>query len=128
MNLFPDVRIQLSFQACPVLPDDERYLEWERLADVLSLLQLTPVVFMQLDVVFLRCGADSLPSSVPLSIADALHLVEAGNRIPDMRGIVDRFFTFFWKRKLFLREMVASTFGNLGHAQVVANALPLPTG
>src|SRR5207237_5420041 len=60
--------------------------------------QLAPAAFVNLDAEFLRRRSNAPPGRVPLAVADALDLVEAGDCVADVTGVVKRLIAFFLKR------------------------------
>ncbi len=68
--------------------------------------QLAPVVGRDLDIEFLGCGPDPLPGSIPLGVADPFDLVEAGDGIANVGGVVERLLAFGGKREGVLVELL----------------------
>ena len=80
-----------------------------------SLTQFAPVLLIQLYFVLLRGGFDAFPGGIALSIGHPLHLLEAGDRVAHVSGVVDRFFSLLWESEVFVGDMIAASFSDLGH-------------
>src|SRR5437763_11762171 len=73
----------------------------------LLLPELAPALFAHLDTEFVGSPLDALPRRVALVIRDALELVETGDRITHMAGVIERLLALFGKRELIFVEAVA---------------------
>src|SRR4051794_31450077 len=87
----------------------------------LLLPDLAPALFVHFDAM-LVCGfLDAPPGGVALVVADAFDLVEAGDRVADVAGVVERFLALLGERELILVQAIALLFVELGHE---ASSLP----
>jgi hypothetical protein len=85
-------------------------------AAVMELAKFAPVLLIQLYFVLLRGGFDAFPGGIAFSIGHPLHLLEAGDRVAHVSGVVDRFFALLWESEVFVGDMIAASFSDLGHA------------
>src|SRR6185369_10612100 len=58
----------------------------------LPLPELAPALFLDLDPIFLRRRLDALPGFVALLVGHPLDLVEAGDRVAHVAGVLQRLF------------------------------------
>jgi hypothetical protein len=65
-----------------------------------------PVVFIHVDIEFLSGGLDPFPCLVAFGVGDAFYLVEPGDRVADVGGVVDRFLALLRERELRRRDSV----------------------
>jgi len=56
------------------------------------------------DAVFPGFSGDPLPRRVTVGVADALYLIESRDGIPNVIGVIYRFFSLLWKRELLARS------------------------
>src|ERR1017187_766881 len=89
------------------------------------LTKFAPVLFVQLNFVFLRGGFDAFPGGVALSVGHPLHLLEAGDGVAHVSSVMDGFFTFLGKGEAFIGDVIAATFSDLGHASSSTNQWPI---
>jgi hypothetical protein len=80
------------------------------------LTQFAPVLLIQLYFVFLRSGFDAFPGGVAFRVGHPLHLLEAGDCVAHVRGVMDGFFTFPGESEVLIGDMIAASFSDLGHA------------
>jgi hypothetical protein len=62
-----------------------------RSSDLPVVWKLAPTLFVHFNTKGLRSVLNPLPRFVALGIGDVLHLIEPGDRIPDVRGVVEGF-------------------------------------
>jgi len=74
--------------------------------------------------VFSSRGFNAFPGCVAFRIGHALHLLEAGDGIAHMSGIMNRFFAFLRESKIFIRDVIAASFVDFGHAYALASLSP----
>src|ERR1022692_886765 len=80
------------------------------------LTKLAPVLLMQLYLVFLRSGLDACPGGVAFRVGHPLHLLETGDCVAHVSRVMDGFFAFLGEREVFIGDMIAASFSDLGHA------------
>jgi hypothetical protein len=80
------------------------------------LTKFAPVLLMQLYFVFLRSGFDAFPGGVAFRVGYALHLLEAGDCVAHVSSVMDGFFAFLGESEVFIGDMIAASFSDLGHA------------
>ena len=62
-----------------------------------AFLEFAPAAFLQLDIKLARRGTDTLPCLVAFLVGHAFHLVEPGDGIAYMAGILQRLLALFRK-------------------------------
>lgn len=80
------------------------------------LAKLAPVLLIQLNSVFLRGRLDALPGGVAFNVGHPLHLLETGDCVAQVGGVMDRFFPFLGESEVRIGDMIAAGFTDLGHA------------
>ena len=80
------------------------------------LTQFAPVLFVQLYLVFFRGGFDALPGGVAFSGGYPLHLLETGDCVADVSGVMDRLLTLLGESEVFIGDVITAGFSNFGHA------------
>ena len=93
-----------------------RYHSAAIVAAMIELAKFMPVLLIQLHFVFLRGGFDAFPGGIAFSIGHPLHLLEAGDRVAHVSSVMDGFFALFGESEVFVGDMVAASFSDLGHA------------
>ena len=83
---------------------------------VYGLVKFAPALLIQLYVVFPRSGFDALPGGVAFRIGHPLDLLEAGDCIAHVSGVMNGFLTFLGESKVFIGDMISASFCDLGHA------------
>src|SRR3954466_15581497 len=86
-----------------------------RLSDLLLGAELEPALLADFDAVLVGRLLDPPPGRVALVVADAFDLVEAGDRVADVAGIVERLLALLGECELVLVEAVALLFVEFGH-------------
>ena len=79
--------------------------------------QFAPVLLIQLYFVFLRSGFDAVPGGVAFGVGYPLHLLEPGDRVAHVSSVMDGFLPFLGESKALIGDMIAVSFGDLGHAR-----------
>jgi len=69
--------------------------------------KIMPVGFGHIDTVVFGCGFDVCEGLFAFVVGNILDLVEAGDGVADVRGVVERLFALFWKGVNGGREIVA---------------------
>src|SRR4029079_3098360 len=85
--------------------------------------KLAPALLAHFDIEFVGRLLDPPPRCVALVVAHALDLVEAGNRVAHVAGIVQRLLALFRKCELVLIESVTLLFAQFGHSPLVSAAI-----
>jgi len=82
----------------------------------MELAKFAPVLLIQLHFVFLRGGFDAFPGGIAFSNGHPLHLLEAGDRVAHVSSVMDGFFALLGESEVFVGDMIAASFSDLGHA------------
>jgi hypothetical protein len=77
--------------------------------------KLMPAGFVHFHIVLLGRVFDALPRFVAFLVRNALHLVEPGDCVADVRGVVDRFFALLGKSELASGDLVSLFFVDFAH-------------
>src|SRR4051812_21642624 len=88
--------------------------------DGLLLAQLAPALLADLDAVLLGGALDAAPRRVALVVADAFDLVEPGDRVAHMAGVVQRLLALLGKSELVLVQRVAMLGVEFGHGDLLS--------
>src|ERR1039458_7149459 len=81
-----------------------------------QLTKFAPVLLVQLHFVFPGSGFDALPGGVAFSVGNPFHLLEAGDCVAHVSSVMDGFFTLLGESEVFVGDMIAASFIDLGHA------------
>src|SRR5689334_12433297 len=87
----------------------------ERGRDGSVLAELAPALFAHLDTVLVGRLLDPTPRRVAFIVADALHLVEAGDRVAHVARVVDRLLALLRKGIFVAVDMIALFFAEFAH-------------
>jgi hypothetical protein len=80
------------------------------------LTKFAPVLLIQLYIVLLRSGFDAFPCGVAFRVGHPLHLLEAGDCVAHVSSVMNGFFALLGESEVFIGDMIAASFGDLGHA------------
>ena len=80
-----------------------------------GLTQFAPVLLIQLDIVFLGSGFDAFPGIIAFRAGHALHLLKASDCVAHVSGVMDGFFAFLGESEVFIGDVIAAGFSDLGH-------------
>src|SRR5437868_2706073 len=84
------------------------------------LAQLAPALLAHFDAVLLRGALDAAPRRVALVVADAFDLVEPGDRVTHVAGVVERLLALLGKSELVLVELIAMLGVEFGHGDLLS--------
>ena len=87
-----------------------------RSSDLPVMWKLAPTLFVHFNAECLRSALNPLPRFVALGIGDVLHLIEPGDRIPDVRGVVEGFLLRVRESIAGFRDMAALCLCEFTHA------------
>ncbi len=89
----------------------------------LRLVQFPPILLLNVDAEFAGCGFDPLPGLVPFCVRHTFDLIEARNRITNVRGIVYRLLFLFREREFLRRNAIAMFFVEFAHTSNMSNSI-----
>src|ERR1700712_3007434 len=92
------------------------------MALALALAQLAPALLVDLDVVLLRRGLDPLPGLVALLVAHPLDLIEAGDGVAHVAGVLQGLLALLGKGEAPGRDLVALFGVQFGHGVALLSA------
>src|SRR5487761_2033290 len=88
-------------------------------------IEFAPVLLLHLHVEFRRGGFDAFPGGIAFGIGHPLHLLEARDCVADVSSVMNRLLTFLGESEIFIGDMLAAGFCDLGHASLSANRPPI---
>jgi hypothetical protein len=87
-----------------------------RRAESISSFKFAPVSLLQLYFVFLRGGLDAFPGGIAFRIRYPLYLLETRDCVAYVSSVMDGLLTFLGESEVFIGDMIAASFSDLGHA------------